>query len=206
MSAPITIVDYGVGNVGSIQNMLKKVGARSVVASTPEEVLHAKKLVLPGVGAFDAGMAALRSSGLVEALDRQALGTKVPVIGLCLGMQLMTERSEEGSLPGLGWVRAKTVRFADAPGLKIPHMGWNLATPTKESPVLKEFPDGARFYFVHSFYVQCEDPSDALLSATYGPTRFDAGFQHDNLIGVQFHPEKSHRFGMWLLKNFAELA
>lgn len=204
MRTPITIVDYGVGNVGSIQNMLKKVGTHSVVSSNPDQILEATKLILPGVGAFDAGMDALRKSGLVEALNYQALQRKVPVIGLCLGMQLMTERSEEGSLPGLGWVRAHTVRFATAPGLKIPHMGWNLVTPEKPSEVLKQFPGGARFYFVHSYHVVCDDPSDSLLSATYGPTRFAAGFQHENLIGVQFHPEKSHRFGMWLLKNFAE--
>lgn len=205
MTAPISIVDYGVGNVGSIQNMLKKVGARSVVASTPEQILQATKLILPGVGAFDAGMEALNRSGLVGALNQKALQDKVPVIGLCLGMQLMTERSEEGALPGLGWVQAKTVRFTPEPGIKIPHMGWNLATPAKQAAVLKDYPAEARFYFVHSFYVQCQNPSDALLSATYGSTRFDAGFQHENLIGVQFHPEKSHRFGMWLLKNFAEL-
>jgi imidazole glycerol-phosphate synthase subunit HisH len=204
VGAEIAIVDYGVGNVGSIQNMLKKVGARSVLASSPDQILEARKLILPGVGAVDAGMDALRKSGLIDALSHQALQVKVPVIGLCLGMQLMTERSEEGSLPGLGWIRAQTVRFAPLPGLKIPHMGWNLATPAKQSAILKQFPDGARFYFVHSYYVTCANPSDALLFATYGSTRFAAGVQHENLIGVQFHPEKSHRFGMWLLRNFAE--
>lgn len=206
MNVPVTIVDYGVGNVGSIQNMLKKVGARSTLAATPEEILAAKKLILPGVGAFDAGMDALVRLGLVDALRQKALEERIPVLGLCLGMQLMTGGSEEGTAPGLGWVKAQTVRFdaAQSPGLKIPHMGWNVVAPAKETPMLAGYPGDARFYFVHSYYVRCEDRSDPLLRATYGATSFDAGFQHGNLIGVQFHPEKSHRYGMWLLKNFSE--
>src|SRR5207248_400632 len=135
-------------NVGSIQNMLKKVGTRSAVSSSVAEILQAKKLILPGVGAFDAGMDALGQSGLIDALNHQALESRVPVLGLCLGMQLMTCRSEEGALPGLGWVKAKTVRFDARPGLKIPHMGWNITAPAKQSAVLKDFPSGARFYFV----------------------------------------------------------
>lgn len=207
MNSAITIVDYGVGNVGSIQNMLKKIGARSVVASSPEQILQATKLILPGVGAFDAGMSTLAQSGLVDALNRKARQEKAPVLGLCLGMQLMTRGSQEGALPGLGWVQAETVKFdsAASPGLKVPHMGWNLVAPTKKSPILNEIPNNPRFYFVHSFHVCCDDRADPLLRATYGPISFDAGFQHENLFGVQFHPEKSHRFGMWLLKNFAEL-
>jgi imidazole glycerol-phosphate synthase subunit HisH len=207
VSAPITIVDYGIGNIGSIQNMLKKIGARSVVASKAKEILEASKLILPGVGAFDAGMETLAASGLVDALNHKAVEEKTPVLGLCLGMQLMTRGSEEGVLPGLGWVRAETVKFnaADSPGLKIPHMGWNFVEAAKESPILKGYPADARFYFVHSYYVRCEDRADPLLRAAYGSTFFDAGFQHQNLFGVQFHPEKSHRYGMWLLKNFTEL-
>jgi imidazole glycerol-phosphate synthase subunit HisH len=207
MSAPITIVDYGIGNVGSIQNMLKKIGARSLVASKAEEILNASKLILPGVGAFDAGMETLAASGLVDALNHKAVEEKAPVLGLCLGMQLMTHGSEEGVLPGLGWVRAETVKFnlTGNPGLKVPHMGWNFVEVAKESPILKGYPADARFYFVHSYYVRCEDRADLLLRAAYGSTSFDAGFQHQNLFGVQFHPEKSHRYGMWLLKNFAEL-
>jgi len=207
VSPPITIVDYGIGNVGSIQNMLKKIGARSVVASSSDQILKATKLILPGVGAFDAGMDTLARSGLVDALNRKALQERIPVLGLCLGMQLMTRGSEEGTLPGLGWVRADTVKFdaAGTPGMKVPHMGWNLVAPAKESAMLKGYPTDARFYFVHSYYVRCEDRTDPLLRAAYGAISFDAGFQHDNLIGFQFHPEKSHRFGMWLLKNFTEL-
>ena len=208
MSSTITIVDYGISNVGSIQNMLKKIGARSVVTSSPEEILRATKLILPGIGAFDAGMETLRRSGLVESLNHKAVTEKVPVLGLCLGMQLMTRGSEEGKLPGLGWVDADTRRFnvTSTPGLKVPHMGWNIVFPAKESPILASFANETRFYFVHSYYVRCEERSDALLECAYGGTRFDAGFQHENLFGVQFHPEKSHRFGMWLLRNFAELS
>ncbi len=206
MTSTITIVDYGVGNVGSIQNMLKKVGARSVVASSPDEILRATKLILPGVGAFDAGMDTLARSGLMDSLNRKALEERTPVLGLCLGMQLMTRGSQEGKLPGLGWVNADTCKFNAAPGLKIPHMGWNLVAPAKQSPILKGFSPETRFYFVHSYYVRCDDGADPLLKSAYGGTSFDAGFQHENLFGVQFHPEKSHRFGMWLLKNFTELS
>ncbi len=207
-SSTITIVDYGVGNVGSIQNMLKKVGARSVVASSSEQVLQANKLILPGVGAFDAGMETLARSGLVAALNHKALVERTPVLGLCLGMQLMTRGSEEGKLPGLGWVNAATCKFdaAATPGLKVPHMGWNLVAPAKHSPILKNYSEDTRFYFVHSYYVRCEDRADPLLRCAYGGHSFDAAFEHRNLIGVQFHPEKSHRFGMWLLKNFTELS
>jgi glutamine amidotransferase len=207
VTVPITIVDYAVGNVGSIQNMLKKIGARSVVASSAEQILAATKLILPGVGAFDAGMGTLAESGFMDALNRKALEDKIPVLGLCLGMQLMTRGSQEGTLPGLGWVNAETVKFdaGVSPGLKIPHMGWNLVAPAKESPILQGFPADARFYFVHSYHVRCADRTDPLLCANYGSISFDAGFQHGNLFGFQFHPEKSHRFGMWLLKNFAEL-
>jgi glutamine amidotransferase len=208
VTSTITIVDYGVGNVGSIQNMLKKVGARSVVASSPEKVLQATKLILPGVGAFDAGMETLARSGLVTALNHKALDERTPVLGLCLGMQLMTRGSEEGKLPGLGWVNADTRKFdaAGTPGLKVPHMGWNLVAPAKPSRILRGYSDDTRFYFVHSYYVRCEDRTDSLLSSAYGGHSFDAAFEHGNLIGVQFHPEKSHRFGMWLLKNFTELS
>ena len=205
MSPVVTIVDSGVNNVGSIQNILKKVGARSVVATQPEEVLSADKLILPGIGAFDAGMNALTRSGIIDALNIKALEKKTPVLGLCLGMQLMTRGSEEGSQQGLGWVNAETVKFDTGSGVKVPHMGWNLVAPAKDSPILDGYPSDARFYFVHSYYVRCADRRDPLLTAKYGPVAFDAGFQRDNLFGVQFHPEKSHRFGMWLLKNFAEL-
>lgn len=201
-------MDYGVANVGSVQNMLKKIGARSVVSSSADDVAAASKLILPGVGAFDAGMEMLARSGLVEALNHKVLEERIPVLGLCLGMQLMTRGSEEGKLPGLGWVDAETSRFDPAvmPGVKIPHMGWNLVAPAKDSEMLRGYSEDTRFYFVHSYYVRCASPADALLRSVFGGTSFDAALQHDNIVGAQFHPEKSHRFGMWFLKNFTELS
>jgi glutamine amidotransferase len=202
----ITIIDYGVGNLGSIQNMLKKLGVDSIVASDPSAIEGATKLVLPGVGAFDAGMSQLNASGLRAALDAAVFERKLPVAGICLGMQMMTEGSEEGNLPGLGWVPARTVRFLPAAGetMKIPHMGWNVVKNVKDSPVLDFLEGESRFYFVHSYHVHCRDREDALLTTQYGSITFDAAFERNNILGFQFHPEKSHRFGMALLKGFLE--
>lgn len=202
----VTIIDYGVGNLGSIQNMLKKLGAQSEIASDANAVERATKIILPGVGAFDAGMTQLNQSGLRAPLDTAVLQKKVPVAGICLGMQLMTEGSEEGALPGLGWVSAKTMRFVPSPNeiMKIPHMGWSHVTKAKSSPVLDLLEDESRFYFVHSYHVGCSNHEDVLLTAQYGSVRFDAAFEHENILGFQFHPEKSHRFGMTLLKAFLE--
>jgi glutamine amidotransferase len=202
----ITIVDYNVGNIGSIQNMLKKLGAESVVASHPFEIERATKIILPGVGAFDEGMTQLNKSGLRSALDTAVKQRLVPVAGICLGMQLMTEGSEEGELPGLGWVSAKTIRFLPAPNetMKVPHMGWCDVTKVKNSPAIELLDDEPRFYFVHSYHVDCRIREDVLFSAQYGSVRFDAAFESGNILGFQFHPEKSHRFGMTLLKAFVE--
>lgn len=202
----ITIIDYGVGNLGSIQNMLKKLGAQSEIATDVGAIERATKIILPGVGAFDAGMTQLNQSGLRPALDAAVLQKRVPVSGICLGMQLMTEGSEEGSLPGLGWVPAKTIRFLPEPNetMKIPHMGWSIVTKAKQSPVLDLLEDESRFYFVHSYHVDCINRADVLLTAQYGSVHFDAAFERVNILGFQFHPEKSHRFGMALLKAFLE--
>lgn len=202
----VTIIDYGVGNLGSIQNMLKKLGAQSEIASDAIAVERATKIILPGVGAFDAGMTQLNQSGLRAPLDTAVLQKKVPVAGICLGMQLMTEGSEEGVLPGLGWVSARTMRFVPSPNeiMKIPHMGWSLVTKAKSSPVLDTLDDESRFYFVHSYHVVCSKRDDVLLNAQYGSVRFDAAFEHENILGFQFHPEKSHRFGMALLNSFLQ--
>lgn len=202
----ITLIDYGVGNLGSIQNMLMKLGAESIIASDIATIERATKLILPGVGAFDAGMGQLNTSGLRSALDAAVLDRKVPVTGICLGMQLMTNGSEEGLLPGLGWIPARTIRFLPATGesMKIPHMGWSVVNSVKPSPVMEFIEGESRFYFVHSYHVSCMDRSDTLLQATYGSVTFDAAFEHDNILGFQFHPEKSHRFGMALLKGFLE--
>lgn len=200
----VAIVDYGVGNLGSIKNMLKKLGFQYIIASHPNAINSASKLILPGVGAFDSGMQQLNNSGLRAALDEAVLTRRVPVAGICLGMQLMTLGSEEGSIPGLGWISARTSRFAPSFGevLKVPHMGWAQVKQSKSSPVLKLLEGEPRFYFVHSYRVCCNDRSDALLTAQHGSITFDAAFERNNILGFQFHPEKSHRFGMALLKAF----
>jgi glutamine amidotransferase len=200
----ITIIDYGMGNLGSIRNMLKKIGHDSQVTADAAVIETAEKLLLPGVGAFDAGMDNLARSGLVPLLNRRVLENHVPVLGICLGMQLMTRRSEEGTREGLGWIDAEAVRFQHTdPTLKVPHMGWNLVHRTRAATLTDGLPEEPRFYFVHSYLVRCHRDEDVLLRTHYG-VDFDSGFQHRNVWGVQFHPEKSHRFGMQLLRNFAE--
>jgi glutamine amidotransferase len=198
----ITIVDYGMGNLGSIQNMFKHIGAESTITGDPGMIGKARKILLPGVGAFDRAMERIKESGLRKVLDEKALVERVPVLGICLGMQLLTRSSEEGKLAGLGWIAASTKRFPHVPGLKVPHMGWN--DVVRDSRLTKGLSAEARFYFVHSFCVYADDPRDSVLKATYGVT-FDAAVEHGNIYGVQFHPEKSHKFGMQIFRNFAGL-
>lgn len=200
----ITVIDYGVGNMGSIRNMFKRLDIEVQITSDLDLIGKARKILLPGVGAFDNGMAHLNRGDLRAVLDRKAMQEKIPVLGICLGMQLMTRSSDEGGLPGLGWVAGKTTRIPPAPGLKVPHMGWNEVRPTQPDPLTGNLPDEPRFYFVHSYCVQVDNPSHSILKATHG-IEFDAAFHADNLFGAQFHPEKSHRFGMKLLQNFADL-
>jgi imidazole glycerol-phosphate synthase subunit HisH len=202
----IVIVDYGMGNLGSIQNMLKKAGYPSVITNDPLEIEKAEKIILPGVGAFDTGMRNLQENGLVELLNHKALVEKVPVLGLCLGAQLITHSSEEGSIPGLGWVDGETVRFkfdGTQNNLKIPHMGWNVLQIVKDHPYLRGLPEDQRFYFVHSFHLICNDQVDIIANTFYG-YNFASIIGHDNVVGMQFHPEKSHKFGLQVLRNFAE--
>jgi imidazole glycerol-phosphate synthase subunit HisH len=200
----IVIVDYGVGNLASIKNMLKKAGKDSRISSDETVILEAGKLILPGVGAFDTCSEKLEQSGLIRALNKKVLEEKIPLLGICVGMQLLTERSEEGSLPGLGWIKGQVVRFkpeAMPPGMKIPHMDWTEVEAVKSSPLFENMHAAPRFYFVHSYHAKPADEADTLLYAKYG-YRFAAAVEHDNIIGVQFHPEKSHKFGMRLLENF----
>lgn len=200
----ITIIDYGCGNLDSIRNMFKKCGHASEITGDASRVATASKLLLPGVGAFDAGMENLERSGLIPLLTRRVLDDGVPVLGICLGMQLMTRRSEEGQRPGLGWVDAEVVRLRPRdPAMKVPHMGWNVVQPARAATLTENLPTESRFYFVHSYHVQCRQDQDVLLRTRYG-TDFHSGFHRGNVWGVQFHPEKSHRFGMQLLSNFAE--
>lgn len=203
----ITIVDYGMGNLNSVKNMLKRIGAPSEIVSDPSSIERAEKLILPGVGAFDPAMRKIREAGLVEPLRAKARDGKTPILGICLGMQLLTEGSDEGTEPGFGWIPGRTRAFRGAvpEGFKIPHMGWNEVTLRKASPLVSGLETGARFYFVHSYFVACADPADRVMTTHYG-IDFDSVVQRGNVYGAQFHPEKSHRFGMRLLKNFAEIS
>lgn len=199
----VTVVDYGAGNVGSVMNMLKKIGVPALRAQEAAQLKAAKRLILPGVGAFDHCMQKLADSGLRPALEEAALKQKTPLLGICVGFQMMYAGSEEGTQPGLGWLSGKVVRF-DASKLKadqkVPHMGWDrisaLAHPLFFSP------DEPRFYFVHSYHAQPDDPTCTIATCNYG-YEFTCAAQKENILGVQFHPEKSHRFGMQLLRNFA---
>ena len=200
----ITVVDYHMGNIGSIANMIAKVGGRAERTADPDKLRRAEKLVLPGVGHFDRGMTNLAELGLQPVLDELVKTRRVPVLGICLGMQLMCRSSEEGDRPGLGWVDAAVKRFdASAhPGMKIPHMGWNLAKPVREDALFDAAPpEPTRFYFVHSYYVDCAQQDDVLATSRHG-AEFCAAFRHDNIWGVQFHPEKSHAFGMDMFRRF----
>lgn len=205
MNESIHIVDYGMGNLASVRKMLEAAGARADLTSDPARIAAAEKLILPGVGAFDAGMRSLRERGLIEALNEAVCTRRAPVLGICLGMQLMCRASEEGALPGLGWVDADVKKFSIpiASSLKVPHMGWNTLSVVQPNPLV----DGdreQRFYFVHSFHVRCAQREDVLAVTHYG-SDFHAAFRRENIYGVQFHPEKSHRFGMALFRSFAGL-
>ena len=203
----IVIVDYGMGNLKSIQNMLKKVGAESIITSNVDDIANADKLILPGVGAFDNAVKNIENLGLRQILDKKVLQDKTPILGICLGMQLLTKNSSEGTLNGLGYIDGKTTRFSfngEHTGLKIPHMGWNTIIKKKNSKLLNNMYSEPRFYFVHSYHIECNNDNDALFTTPYGYD-FTSAVEKDNVFGVQFHPEKSHKFGMRLLKNFAEL-
>lgn len=201
----ITIVDYGAGNIGSILNMIKKIGGESQVSSDESVIDKAQKLILPGVGSFDFGMQQLINSGLIDVLNKKVLVDKIPILGICLGVQLFTKGSAEGNLKGLGWIDAETVRFdfeSDSM-LKIPHMGWNTIKILKDSKIFKGMYEESRFYFVHSYHLKCNDEADGLTISNYGYP-FVSGLEKNNIIGFQFHPEKSHKYGMKILKNFIE--
>ena len=202
----IVIVEYGLGNVASIKNMFKRVGIRNVIITSDAKVISkAEKIILPGVGAFDNGMKNLKQRNLIEILNKKALEEKVPFLGICLGMQLMTKRSEEGSLPGLGWFDAITDKFQlKDSSLKIPHMGWNYIESENRNEGFLKKNKNYRFYFVHSYYVECKNPKDVLYTTNYEKD-FHSGIKKDNLIGVQFHPEKSLHFGMDIFESFAKL-
>ena len=200
----IVIVDYGVGNLASIRNMLKKIGTEATISSDATVIRSAEKLILPGVGAFDTCAEKLQQSGLIPALNEKVVEEKTPVLGVCVGMQLLTEGSEEGVLPGLGWIKGSVIKFRQEilpKECKIPHMGWADIILNKPSRLFENMHENPRFYFVHSYYPELTHPEDILVKAVHGRP-FAAGMEHENIMGVQFHPEKSHKFGMKLLANF----
>ncbi len=200
----IAVLDYGVGNLASVGNMLRKAGGDVLISRNPVDVLAADKLLLPGVGHFDHGMKMLNASGLRETLDQFALELKRPVLGICLGAQILGRGSEEGDAPGLGWLDMECHKLQAMPEIRVPHMGWNQIVPKKPSPLLDQMSDDARFYFVHSYKMYCADAGDVLATATHG-VEFTCAVQRGNIFGTQFHPEKSLRHGLALMKAFVEL-
>jgi len=200
------IIDYHAGNIASIQNMLKKVGVQATLTNDVTEVKKARRIILPGVGSFDFGMSKLKELGLLETLHERVKMEKIPCLGICLGAQLMCSNSEEGDMEGLNWIKAEVRKFpTQVNGTKyaVPHMGWDIVGLVKPSKLLEGLGNDPRFYFVHSYFIKCNDTGDALLKNEYGVS-FDSAFERDNIVGVQFHPEKSHKFGKALLKNFIE--
>lgn len=203
----ITIVDYGLGNVMAFTNVYKRLHVPAAIARTPDDLKGASRLILPGVGAFDHAMELLERSGMRTALDTLVLEQSVPVLGVCVGMQILASSSEEGRAAGLGWIPGEVRRFdidAEQQRIRLPHMGWNDVTPITASPLFAGLESDARFYFLHSYYFRCADEAVSLAVSEYG-FRFTCAVHHRNIYGVQFHPEKSHHFGTRLLKNFAEL-
>jgi glutamine amidotransferase len=206
----IAIIDYGMGNIGSIVNMIKKAGYTSSIAHTAPDIQSADKLILPGVGAFDTAINHLKERDLWDALNEHALVKKKPVLGICLGMQLLCNRSEEGVLPGLGWIDAEVKKFnfsniAGGEKLKIPHIGWNVVEPVDDAFVLFNNRDEEmRFYFVHSYAVQCNRREQSKGKTVFG-YEYDSVVGRENIMGMQCHPEKSHRYGLQVYRNFCEL-
>jgi len=207
----VGIVDYGMGNSKSVANMLRKIGVSSLVTDNPEELKLLSKIVLPGVGSFESAMMKLKERGLDKFLKDKANEKKTAILGICLGMQLLSKGSEEGLSPGLGLIEGKVKKFnfsnLSKDNLKIPHMGWNVVSTNEANNVsiFEKVPQPMRFYFVHSYHFVCSNP-DNLLATTYYGYKFASAVVKENIYGVQFHPEKSHKFGMKLLKNFTELS
>jgi len=204
----IVIIDYGLGNLGSIKNMLRKIGFTSEISSDHEKISEASKIILPGVGAFDTGMSRLNDLGIINLLNKKAFDEQIPVLGICLGAQLMCKGSEEGQLDGLGWFDADVLafsgKFGEGKSFPVPNMGWIDVTVQKESLLTTNLPTDPRYYFVHSFFISANNDDNILMTAKYGFS-YTAALQRENIFGVQFHPEKSHKYGFQLLKNFANI-
>lgn len=200
----VGIINYALGNLGSIQNMLKVIGEKSVISSEKDILDKCDRYILPGVGAFDAGMQKLNESGLGDFIKEKVLVEKKPILGICLGMQLLGRKSEEGTLPGLGLISFDNIHFRlNDTELKVPHMGWDIVKFKQQKPLNKNLEGTQRYYFVHSYHAKCDSEENVLMTCDYG-YEFAASVIKDNIMGVQFHPEKSHDFGMALLTNFVK--
>jgi glutamine amidotransferase len=203
----IHVVDYGLGNVQAFLTMFKSLGFEATRAKIAADLTVASKIILPGVGAFDHAIELLNQSGMRPTLETLVLQEKVPVLGICVGMQILASSSDEGRLPGLGWVPGRVRAFRtneQSASMRLPHMGWNDVQPKPGSPLFAGLESDARFYFLHSYYFECDEPSHVVATASYG-LDFSCAVSVGNVYGVQFHPEKSHHFGAQLLKVFAEL-
>ena len=202
----IAIIDYGMGNLGSVRRKLDRIGVQSVITSDPEEIRNSEKLILPGVGHFGNAVHEIKSRGLWDVLNHQVLSEKKPILGICLGMQLMAKKSEEGDVAGFGWFDAEVIRFKvqDTLKFKVPHMGWNQVEQKKQSLLFENVNPCMSFYFVHSYHLVCDHQEDILNMTDY-EYPFVSAIQKENLYGVQYHPEKSHDCGEQLLNNFAHL-
>ncbi len=203
----ISIIDYGLGNLKAFANIYKSLNIPAEIVTTSEQLNKSKKIILPGVGAFDHAMEQLNNSGLRNTLDELVLNKEIPVLGICVGMQMLGNNSDEGKLSGLKWIDGE-VKLFDVNSIKhttrLPHMGWNDVKPTKMNPIMEGLDNKAIFYFLHSYYFSCNDSNDSIAESDYG-IRYTCAVNHKNIYGVQFHPEKSHGYGIQLLKNFATL-
>lgn len=203
----ITLIDYGVGNIDAFANVYKRLNVETRVAKSRADLEHVEKIILPGVGSFDYAMERLNQSGMRERLDELVLINKIPVIGICVGMQMMGNKSDEGSSEGLKWIDADIIKF-DPKNInfitKLPHMGWNDVVPTKQTKLFTSLEKDSLFYFLHSYYFKCNNIKDSIAVAEYGDF-FTCAVNHENIYGIQFHPEKSHHYGEVLLNNFAKL-
>lgn len=203
----IVIIDYGVGNIRAFTNIYKQLDIRIKIVQKAEQLQGVTKIILPGVGAFDYAMERLEKSGMRSRLDELVLIEKVPVLGICVGMQMLANSSDEGILPGLGWIDGVVKKFDTSKirqTTQLPHMGWNDVMSTEINPLFKGLEQGARFYFLHSYFFECKNAEDSIATAQYG-ARFTCAVKHSNIFGIQCHPEKSHDSGIQVLKNFANL-
>lgn len=202
----IGIIDYGLGNVKAFANVYKMLDIPAIIVTKPHELIKVSRVIMPGVGAFDHAMKCLQDSGMREMLDEIVLHQQVPVLGICVGMQMLTNSSEEGVSPGLKWINGdvKKIDSSFNKSIYVPHMGWNDVKPLNNNDLFRGLSDDARFYFLHSYYVHCQRNEDVIAVTNYG-VEFACAVNHENVFGVQFHPEKSHQYGIKLLKNFSEL-